>query len=258
MYKNIFDTHAHVLKETYKDDYDSIIKKLHDKKIVIMSIGFDLETTKEGIELAKKYRIWNCAIGIHPTNVLDYDKDIFKKLEKLYLENCHVIKAIGETGLDNKYKIDKKQQIYFFKKHIELAKKYQLPVIIHCREAFNEVYDIIKDYEDVVFLFHSWSHGEAEMQKCLKHNNIWFSFSGMVTYPKNKNTICKTLQIVPKNRFVIETDSPWLTPSPYQEKRNDPSFVIEIGKFIAKQLNMNEQDIFDLTFKNAKILFKII
>jgi TatD DNase family protein len=155
MYENLIDTHAHVLKEMYKEKRDDIIQLTKDKGVEVINVGINLETSIECVEIAKEHKNYYATIGVHPVDAEEVNDDVFPKLKKLYLENKDVVVGIGETGLDNKYVKDIEKQKDMFIKHIELAKELNLPIIIHNREAFEEVKPIIDKYKDVNFLMHS-------------------------------------------------------------------------------------------------------
>lgn len=249
MYKNIIDTHAHVLNESYKGRRQEIIDLVISQNINIINIGVDWDSSIECIEIAKIHKNFKAVIGIHPTDSEKYDNTIFPKLEKLYLDNKDLVVAIGETGIDNKYQISKEKQIHMFKKHIELAKKLNLPIVIHNREAFDEVKPIINEYKDVNFLMHSWTGNINQMKKYIAPN-MWFAFGGIVTF-NNAKDIAECLDIVPRDKIFIETDCPWLAPTPFRGKENDPTKVVYVAEFIAKRWKIKTQDVLDLTYNNA-------
>ncbi len=249
----LIDSHAHVLKEMYQDKLKDIFNLCKDMEV--LNIGIDWETSKECVQSAKDHKNFFAVIGIHPTDSEKYEIDIFDKLEKLYIENKQYIVAIGETGIDNKYQTDKDKQILMFEKHIELAQKHNLPIIIHNREAFEEVKPIIDKYPNVKFLMHSWT-GNVKQMKDYISDNMWFSFSGIVTFNSAKD-IAKCLDIVPKDKVLIETDCPYLTPVPFRGKENDPTKVIHVATFISEKWNTTTEEVVKLTYQNTIKLFKI-
>jgi len=254
MYKNLIDTHAHVLKEMYKEKRDDIIQLTKDKGVEVINVGINLETSIECVEIAKEHKNYYATIGVHPVDAEEVNDDVFPKLKKLYLENKDVVVGIGETGLDNKYVKDIEKQKDMFIKHIELAKELNLPIIIHNREAFEEVKPIIDKYKDVNFLMHSWT-GNPEQAKKYMAPNMWFSFSGIVTFNSAKY-VADCLEVIPIDKMLIETDCPWLSPEPHRGKENDPTKTYHVAEFIAKRLNKEVQEILDITYNNANKLFK--
>ena len=194
---------------------------------------------------------------MHPEGVDEFNLD---KLESLVKQNINSGKlvAIGEIGLDYYWRKDNKlEQIKIFKQQIELAKKYNLPIIVHCREAFGDCLEILRQYSPFLNggVIHCYS-GSIEWAKDVINLGFLISFTGVVTYSNAKN-VQEVAKWVDNDKFMVETDSPFLSPVPFRGKENCPSNVVYVAKFIAELKNISYNNIDKITTKNAKNLFKI-
>ena len=257
----LYDTHCHPNLAKNKNKTKIINNFLEQNPEGFLNIiGTDLEKSKNVIELSKNSNRTFCSIWIHPCDVywLDLEKTI-NSLEKLYIENKEKIVAIWECGLDYYWEKDKKEeQKMFFKAQIELAKKYELPIIIHNRDSKDDVLDILKETNFKNFIFHCYSENFEYAKKLLELSPNWkISFSGIVTF-KNAKEIQETAQNIPLQNILVETDSPYLTPTPYRGKEeNEPAFtkhvlekIIELreegSEIIEKQIFENSLEIFNI------------
>lgn len=258
------DLHAHVLKYTYKDNYEKVIDDIANYDgAKIVNIALDYETSVEAINLAKKYpHIYKVAIGVHPTSDLStIDSDI-PKFKKLYLENKEFIIAIGETGFNKFEEDDIEYQRHAFMKQIELAQELNLPLIIHSRNADEEVYNVFKDIKNLpTTILHSWTGG-IEWTKKLLNLGLYISYTGIITF-KNAQDVRENMYITPLDKVFYETDCPWLSPVPYRGKTNIPEYSIYVAKTIAthhnieiEELNKKVSDNFEKVFKNSKWLYE--
>lgn len=260
----MIDTHCHLNMITDKNgeiDFtkiEQILKNMYDNRVEIaITIGSNLDDSKIGIQIASKYKNIYCAVGVHPEGVDEFNLD---KLEGLVKQNINSGKlvAIGEIGLDYYWRKDNKlEQIKIFKQQIELAKKYNLPIIVHCREAFGDCLEILKQYSPFLNggVIHCYS-GSIEWAKEVINLGFLISFTGVVTYSNAKN-VQEVAKWVDNDKFMVETDSPFLSPVPFRGKENCPSNVVYVAKFIAELKNISYNNIDKITTKNAKKLFKI-
>lgn len=260
----MIDTHCHLNMITDKNgeiDFtkiEQILKNMYDNGVEIaITIGSNLDDSKIGIEIANKYDNIYCAVGVHPEGVDEFNLD---KLESLVKQNINSGKlvAIGEIGLDYYWRKDNKlEQIKIFKQQIELAKKYNLPIIVHCREAFGDCLEILRQYSPFLNggVIHCYS-GSIEWAKEVINLGFLISFTGVVTYSNAKN-VQEVAKWVDNDKFMVETDSPFLSPVPFRGKENCPSNVVYVAKFIAELKNISYNNIDKITTKNAKNLFKI-
>ena len=260
----MIDTHCHlsmVLDESKNIDYnqiDDILKQMDVNGIThAITIGSNMEDSKLSVEIANRYDNIYCAVGVHPEEVETFD---IVKLEDLVNENLDSgkIVAIGEIGLDYYWRKDNKEtQIEIFKKQIELAKKYNLPIVVHCRDAYGDVLAILKEYApfDRGGVIHCYS-GSIEWAKEVIKLGFLISFTGVVTYPNAVN-IQEVAKWVDLDKFMVETDSPFLTPVPFRGKKNNPAYVKYTLKYIAKLKNKNIKDLDEITTNNAIKLFNL-
>lgn len=260
----MIDTHCHlsmVLDEEGKIDYNQIneiLKQMETNGVTYaITIGSNMEDSKLSVEIANKYDNIYCAVGVHPEEVETFDADKLEDLIKINLNSGKLV-AIGEIGLDYYWRKDNKEtQIEIFKRQIELAKKYNLPIVVHCRDAYGDVLDILKQYApfDKGGVIHCYS-GSIEWAKEVIKLGFLISFTGVVTYP-NANNIQDVAKWVDLDKFMVETDSPFLTPVPFRGKQNNPSYVKYTLEYIAKLKNKEIQEIDKNTTNNAIKLFNL-
>lgn len=249
-----FDTHVHLNSEQLYPDYQKYIQKALDAKVNNMVvIGFDLETSKKAVEIANKYDFIYAAVAIGPNDCKDTTDNDLTEIES-YLTNPKVV-AVGETGLDYYYDfVDKDKQQEIFKKHIALAKKYNKPLIIHCRDAYEDTYEMLKKANHRGIM-HCYS-GSAQMALRFVDINFLISLAGPVTF-KNAHKPKEVAQVVPIDKLLIETDCPYLAPVPFRGKINEPANVIYISREIANQKKIDEEEVANITTANAKRIFSI-
>lgn len=251
----ITDTHAHLYYPELKSNIEEIILRASDAgldKIIVPAV--DLNTSLEVIELSEKHEMIYCALGIHPCDVKDNDFSIFDSLEKLL--NHEKVVAIGETGLDYYWdKSNAEDQKVFFKKQIELAKVYKLPIVIHTRDSIDDAISLIKENysEDLRGQFHCFSGDENQLNEILKLDNFYVSYCGNITYKNYKGT--EVIYKTPAGRLLSETDSPFLPPVPYRGKKNEPSFIINTLKRISEIKEMDNEVLLNIISENCEKLF---
>ncbi|MCK9329112.1 MAG: TatD family hydrolase [Candidatus Cloacimonetes bacterium] len=245
----IFETHAHLDFDDYNKDREQVIKNCIKAGVErIINIGIDAKTTQKGIELSNKYPQFKATAGYHPSTVHEFDEALLRKL----IPNKHIV-AIGEIGLDY-YRMynNKELQQQIFEAQVKLAIEFNLPIVIHDRDAHEDCYNILKKYSPKKVVFHCFSGDVTFAEKIL--NEDWYlSITGVVTY-KNSN-LSDVIKIIPKDKFFIETDSPYLTPIPYRGKRNSPEYLIYVIQKIAEILRIPPKVIAEQSFKNAEQFF---
>lgn len=254
MYQNIFDTHSHYDDEKFNPDREMLLSNLQSQGVSnVVSCGCDIETTQFNFDLAQKYDFMYFAAGFHPECLEGAsleDLDIIKK----FAQNKKCV-AIGEIGLDYHWMSStKKVQKEFFTSQIELAAALDLPVIVHDREAHGDTLDILKTTKPkgVVHCF----SGSKEMAREIIKLGMYIGMNGVVTF----NNARKSLEVVrdiPLDRLVLETDCPYLAPVPHRGKRNDSSLIPFIAEKIATLLEMDVQELLNITNENAKKLYNL-
>ena len=248
----IIDTHCHIYYSEV-ENADEIIKECKKNNIVMILNGIDKKSNLEVLELLKKYDNVYAAIGYDHSVVDEINEEDLILLEN-QLQNEKVI-AIGEIGLDYYWvKDNKEKQKQLFIKELELAEKYNLPVIIHSRDAVQDVYDILKT-RNLRGSIHCYS-GSTEMAQEFIKIGFYIGIDGPITFKNNKKQrqMVKDIDI---KHILVETDSPYLSPEPNRGKANTSLNLVYIIKQIATECNMNYEDIRDITTNNARKLFKI-
>lgn len=247
-----FDSHAHYNDEKFKNE-ENILENIYNSGVTrLVCAGYNFVSSMKAIELAKNYDFVYATCGISPNDVEDIDN--LNKLEDL-LKNKKVV-AIGEIGLDYYWnKENKELQKKLFIKQIELANKYNLPIVIHTREASLDTIEILKDYPcKRRGIFHCCPLNQ-ELIKAGISLGYYISFSGNITFKNAKADPC--IDLVPLDKLLIETDSPYLTPEPYRGTRNDSTKVKLVAKKISNLKNIPLEEIAKLTYKNTNKIFNI-
>ena len=242
----MIDTHCHVFKEYY-DNIEEIINKVD---VVIIS-GTNDKDNQEVINLCNKYPNVYGTLGIHPTEEISINS--LKFIEE-NLSNKKIV-GIGEIGLDYYWNKNKEEQIDKFIKQLDLALKYNKPVVIHSREATNDTYEILKNYPSLKKDIHCFS-GSLEMAKKYIKINSYLGIGGVLTFKNSK--LKEVIKEIDLKYLLLETDSPFLTPEPYRGKQNEPYNIIYVANKIAEVKNISLDDVLKQTSLNAKDLFDII
>jgi TatD DNase family protein len=250
----IADSHCHL--DFYKDEeIADIIENAHKVNIKYLhTISTKLEEFDNIINICKSYKNIYCSVGIHPNNVKSEDKNYISEL--INLAKHEKVISIGESGLDYYHNFtDKILQQDIFKLHIKVAEHYNLPVIVHSRDAEEDTIKILEsEVKKVPIILHSFASSEILFEAALK-NNWYVSFSGIVTF-KNANNIQEIAKRVPDDKLLIETDAPYLAPVPKRGKKNYPEFIIHTMDFL-KNLR-NQPDLDKIIMKNFLNVFKKI
>lgn len=253
----LFDTHAHLNAKQFDKDRAEVIQRAKENGVSrIVNIGFDRETVATSLALAEQYDFIYAAVGWHPLSaakMTDRDLDWLRELS----EHPKVV-AIGEIGLDYYRDASSKEtQKEVFRKQIRLAKEVNLPIIIHDREAHQDVYEILKEENaaEVGGIMHCFS-GSAEMAQQFLDINFYISLAGPVTF-KNAKKPKEVAKTVPLDRLLIETDCPYLTPEPYRGKRNETGYVRYVAETIAELRGMDYEELCKITYENATRLFRL-
>lgn len=254
MYNNIFDTHSHYDDERFNGDRAELLTAAHENGVTgIVTCGCDIESTAFSKNLAEEFDFMYFASGFHPENLEGASLSDLDKIEEFAKHEKCV--AIGEIGLDYHWMSSAKEvQKEFFRAHIELAKKLNLPVIVHDREAHGDTLDILKETKPngVVHCF----SGSAEMAKEIIRLGMYIGLNGVVTF-KNARKSLEVVKEIPLDRLVLETDCPYLAPEPHRGKRNDSTYIPFIAERIGEVLGKTAQDILNITCENAKKLYNI-
>ncbi|MBQ3475732.1 MAG: TatD family hydrolase [Bacilli bacterium] len=249
----MIDTHCHVYEEEMSN-YEEIIEECSKKDISMIINAVDIKSSETIIDLSKKYKNVYAAIGLNYDTIDSVVENDLIKLEELIKKEK--ISAIGEIGLDYYWtKENKDKQIKFFMAQLDLAKKYDLPVIVHARDSIQDVYDIIKENGINRGSMHCYS-GSLEMAKEFIKLGFKIGVDGPITYKNNKKGL-EVVKNVDLKDILLETDSPYLSPEPNRGKQNSPLNLEYIVKRIAEIKEISEEEVIKTTTNNAKELFKI-
>lgn len=252
----LFDTHAHLDSHQFDSDRHELIASLPGQGLhLVMNPGCDLASSRTAVELAEKYDFVYAAVGTHPSDAGELNDEIlaeYRKLCKLHPK----VKAIGEIGLDYHWNhFPREVQHKVFRDQMALARELSLPVIIHDREAHQDVLNIVREFPDVTGVFHCYS-GSAEMAKEVVRLGYYVGFTGVITY-KNARQSVEAAAAVPLDRIVIETDCPYMSPEPFRGRRNDPSRVFRMAERLAEIRGLTVEEIRRITTENGKRLYRI-
>ena len=253
-----FDNHAHLDDEKFDEDREEIIEKIHNDEIdKFVSAGYSLESSKKSIELSKKYDFIYSTCGISPNDIPQTEEELWKELDeikKLAKENNKVV-AIGEIGLDYHWNTENKElQKRAFVEQIKIANELNIPIQIHTRDAVMDTLEILKkNHVNKKGIFHCCPLNRELVKEGLKLG-FYISFAGPVTFKNSKNAN-EIIEMVPNDKMLIETDSPYLSPEPLRGKRNDPRNVKYIAKKIAEVKNVTIEEVASITYENAMKIF---
>ena len=248
----IFDTHAHYDDERFSEINEELFKELPLKGVGgIITCGCDLATSKKALELAEGYPFVFFAAGIHPGNI--EDKGNLSEIEKLFSHKKCV--AIGEIGLDYYWMQDNKnEQKELFIKQLILSKEYNLPVLIHDRDAHADTLEILKEYKPKGVV-HSFS-GSVKMAEELLKLGLYIGVGGVIT-SKNARKLPDVVKMLPSDKILLETDAPYLAPVPYRSKTNNSAMIYLTAQKIAELRQTTTENILQTTFNNSKKLFNL-
>ncbi|SDZ66531.1 TatD DNase family protein [Evansella caseinilytica] len=253
----LFDTHVHLNADQFTDDVEEVIERAKQAGVAYMAVvGFDEKTIPKALELAEKYDFIYAVVGWHPVDAVDFEDSHLDWLREL--ASHPKVVAIGETGLDYHWdKSPKEVQKAVFRKQIRLAKEVKLPIVIHDRDAHQDIVDILmeEDAGEVGGIMHCFG-GSADIAKQCLSMNFYISFGGPVTF-KNAKRPKEVAKEIPIDRLLIETDAPFLAPHPYRGKRNEPAYVKLVAEKLAELKNIPCDELENVTTENAKKIFGI-
>jgi len=278
----LIDTHAHVNFNAFKDDADEVIRRSLAADTWMILVGSETKTSKRALEYANKYEKGvYAAVGLHPihtheqkaesedykftTREEEFSYDVYEKLAQF-----KKVVAIGEVGLDY-YHVDaagdvraiKQKQKQVFQEQLKLAHNLKLPVIIHCRQAHDDMLEILKafkkDYKDSLPKDKDWGvmhcfSGDEELAWQYFNLGLNISFTGLITFSAQWDNLIRRL---PSGKFMVETDCPYMTPEPFRGRRNEPLFVKRVAERIAEIKTLSFDRIADISTENARRMFKI-
>ncbi|MEP3838346.1 MAG: TatD family hydrolase [Algibacter sp.] len=253
----ITDTHTHLYSEAFDEDRNDMIKRAIDHGVSRFFIpSIDSTYTKAMLQLEKDYpnHVY-LMMGLHPTHVKDDYEEELKHVEDMLASRKFY--AVGEIGIDlywDKSTLGIQQKA--FKYQIQLAKKYKLPIVIHCREAFNEIFEVLESEkgDDLFGIFHCFTGTLEQAHQALSYN-MKLGIGGVATFKNGK--IDQFLNQIPLEHIVLETDSPYLSPVPYRGKRNESAYIVRVLEKLSDIYNVSLDELAKITTQNSKDVFKI-
>ncbi len=252
----LIDTHCHLTFEQLAEDVDAVVARSKAAGVVgWLTVGTDPQQNRKAIELADRFENMYAAVGIHPHDAKNVIADILTELKEL-AQNEKVV-AIGETGLDFHYNFsNQSDQKRAFAAHLKIAKELNLPVIIHCREAFDETMEILDRFGQGLkgVVFHCFS-GSAQQAKIVLDYGFYISFTGVVTF-KNADITRQAAKIVPADRLMLETDCPYMSPEPMRKQKiNEPALMLHTAEYLAELKGMDLADFADAVTATSRAFF---
>lgn len=252
----IFDSHTHYDDTQFNDDRECVLKEIKEKGVIgILNCGSDLRGMEMSVELANKHDFIYAAVGIHPEYANVVDKKVIERIKEL--TNNNKVRAIGEIGLDYYWEENPPREVQqkAFRMQMDLARELKLPVIIHDREAHKDTLDIMKEYSDVTGVVHCFSGSVEFARECLKLG-YYIGITGVVTF-KNAKVIKEVAKEVPLDRLLVETDCPYMAPTPFRGKRNQSDYVQFIIEEIANIRGITKEEVEEATINNVKNLLNL-
>lgn len=246
------DSHAHLQDPAYDEDRQEILEKVRQKLLSFTWVGYDMESSQKALQLRQPNE--PVAVGVHPHNAVGPFEGVLKEFEGIYQE----ADAVGEIGLDTvRSQTTSEDQLMWFRRQVEIALYYSKPIVIHEREAFPYVMDVLSSYHPlhVPVVLHCFSHGPGEALEALK-NDFFLSFTGNITYPKS-DELRSALKVVPLDHLLLETDSPYLPPQIIRGKRNDPTYVQQVYEKAAEVKDVPMDQLCQVLCKNFVYVFGI-
>lgn len=252
---NIFDSHAHYNDHAFDSDRYELLNNLkHSGVVNIVNIAAEMNDSGDILKLVEKYDYIYGALGVHP-EAADRTPDNFTEILEKQILSQPKIRAIGEIGLDYHYEgYSKENQKKIFIKQIELAKKLDMPVVIHSRDACEDTMEILREYRPNGVM-HCFSYS-AEIAEEIVKMGMYISFTGVITF-KNAKKAVRALRTVPMDRLMLETDCPYMAPEPYRGKRCNSCMIEQTASKAAEIFSIEPQKILDITCENAKRFFCI-
>jgi len=253
------DSHAHVLGDRLRERADDIVVRLEsDGLAFIVEVGYCFTQSQDSYYFARRHKNVYCTLGVHPHDATDYS-DAFEQWVRGVVPNEKIV-AIGEVGLDYHYMHSPKQtQRDVFVRQIKLAHELGLSLVVHSRDAFDDTYEVLLTHKELIrngILFHCFGYGPNEAKKLTDEFDAYFAFGGALTYKTAIETV-EALKVVPRNRILLETDCPYLSPCNLRGMINEPKNIWHTAKFAADLLDIELDEFAELTLRNTKDFYRI-
>ena len=253
----IFDTHAHMDDSWFDEDRRELLESMKDNGVeTIVNIAADTKSLKSTIKLVDEYDFVFGALGVHPDEVYDLSEDDYRWIED-NLSHPKIV-AVGEIGMDYHREHDKNVQREAFERQMDIARRNNMPIVVHSRDAANDTYEIMKanNAHDIGGVIHCFSY-EKEMARQFLDMNYYIGVGGVVTF-KNGRKLKEVVEYTPIDRIVLETDAPYLAPVPFRGKRNDSRYIKYVAEEVARIKNMTYDEVVEVTKQNALKMYRMI
>ena len=255
------DSHCHLDFPDYQGDFQAVLERTRQALEFVVNVGTDIHTSERTVDLAVAESFVYASVGIHPHDASTVTDTAMDRLMTLAKEPKVV--AIGECGLDYSHlapggeEKEKEVQRGVFRRHIRLARELKLPLIIHCRDAYDDLLAVLKEQgRGVRGVVHCFL-GTPEQAKQFLDLGLYVSFTGIITFKNAAPELLESVQQVPTERMMVETDAPFLAPVPHRGKRNEPAYVTEVAKKVAELKGIGYAEVDQNTTQNARALFGI-
>lgn len=255
----MIDSHCHLADKQFAHDLDAVIERAGAAGVWRMvTIADSLEESEKCVVLAEKYEHIFCSVGVHPHRAKEWGADSSERLRELVRSSGRV-RALGEMGLDYHYDFSPRDvQREVFQEQLELAKEWQMPAVVHCRESVEDVWTIVDTVRPEKLVLHCCTERWEDVRRFVDRGYL-LSFTGIATYPKSED-IRRTIQMCPLTQLMVETDAPYLPPAALRAKggrrvRNEPAYVMEVAKCVATVQGVSLEQVDRVTTKNAVEFF---
>jgi TatD DNase family protein len=255
----LVDSHCHLDDEQFESDRQAVIQRAREaglKFLLAIGTGNGPPDLEAAIRVAEEYPFVFATAGVHPNDARKIDGNTFKNLEHLLAHEK--VKAVGEIGLDYHWGVPKEAQLPVFIRQLEIAAAAKMPVIIHTRDAWQDTIQVLKEHwtpPNLPCVMHCFTGNANQARECLELG-FYLAFGGVTTFPK-AGDVREAVRIVPENRLLLETDSPYLAPVPYRGKRNEPSFVTHTAEAIAAARGTRVEELASQTTANFERVFRL-
>jgi len=252
---NLIDTHVHLDHERFRNDLDQVIERAKSARVwPIVTVGADLASSRQAVECRRRYPGVTATVGVHPHDADSVSEGVLDEIRRLASDEGVV--AVGEIGLDYHYDFSPRDvQRQVFAMQISLARELRLPIVVHVREAYDDVMAILKSEqaEDVGGIIHCFS-GDREVAKDCLDMGFYISVGGILTFA-DSSKLRQIVKGLPLDRILLETDAPYLTPVPFRGKRNEPAYVVHVAQALADLKGIAFDKVAEITTANASKLF---
>jgi TatD DNase family protein len=252
----VIDSHCHLADKAFAGDLAAVLLRAEEHGVhSAVTIADSLQEARRCMEIADEYEQVFCTVGVHPHNAKDWQPDDGKQLRMLALSSPKV-RAVGEIGLDYHYDHSPRDtQRAVFREQLTLAAALSLPAVVHCREAIQDLKEILTAFPAVPFVIHCCTEVWEDVAP-LVEQGAYLGFTAIATYPKSED-IRRTIRECPMDRVLIETDAPYLAPAPHRGGRNEPAYVREVAKLIAEVKSLSLAEVDAITTKNTIAFYRL-